>query len=197
MLEGSPEQDGLAEEQFQQPSVGLTNQGYAKANIPIDISRKILQDLKPFSPPPVPEVSTIRSTSTRRKVATSRTPAKSRQWKTTIVLTEYTTPSGQKSYSASGTPLEQVPRSRSRPRPLSIPTVAIEEPATTSIEQAPLQQPFLDRMRQRGMNIRQSRIPAPMMAISVKRQRKLKMKKKKYKKLMKKTRNLRRKLGKI
>ena len=33
-----------------------------------------------------------------------------------------------------------------------------------------------------------------MHAISVKRQRKLKMKKKKYKKLMKRTRNLRRKL---
>jgi hypothetical protein len=36
-----------------------------------------------------------------------------------------------------------------------------------------------------------------MMAISVKRQRKLKMKKKKYKKLMKRTRNVRRKLGKL
>lgn len=36
-----------------------------------------------------------------------------------------------------------------------------------------------------------------MEAISVKRQRKLKMKKHKYKKLMRRTRNLRRKLGKI
>jgi hypothetical protein len=46
------------------------------------------------------------------------------------------------------------------------------------------------------MNIR-SRLQEPMMAISVKRQRKLKMKKKKYKKLMKRTRNLRRRLGKL
>jgi hypothetical protein len=36
-----------------------------------------------------------------------------------------------------------------------------------------------------------------VLAISVRRQRKLKMKKHKYKKLMKRTRNLRRKLGKI
>jgi len=36
-----------------------------------------------------------------------------------------------------------------------------------------------------------------MLLISVKRQRKLKMKKHKYKKLMKRTRNLRRKLGKL
>jgi hypothetical protein len=36
-----------------------------------------------------------------------------------------------------------------------------------------------------------------MEAISVKRQRKLKMKKHKYKKLMRRTRNLRRKLGKL
>jgi len=40
-------------------------------------------------------------------------------------------------------------------------------------------------------------INAPMEALSTKRQRKNKMKKKKFKKLMKRTRNLRRKLGKL
>lgn len=40
-------------------------------------------------------------------------------------------------------------------------------------------------------------VPVDMQLISVKRQRKIKMKKHKYKKLMRRTRNLRRKLGKL
>ncbi|KAI1368277.1 hypothetical protein F5Y08DRAFT_355514 [Xylaria arbuscula] len=57
---------------------------------------------------------------------------------------------------------------------------------------------FLERMALR--EIRRQRIPGQadrMLAISVKRQRKLKMKKKKYKKLMKRTRNERRKLDRV
>ncbi|KAH7321310.1 hypothetical protein B0I35DRAFT_459916 [Stachybotrys elegans] len=53
---------------------------------------------------------------------------------------------------------------------------------------------FLERMAFRQMRFDDSRRGQDMYAISVKRQRKLKMKKKKYKKLMKRTRNLRRKL---
>ena len=70
------------------------------------------------------------------------------------------------------------------------------------------QQPFRARMRRRGalfassQSVKERAVSnAPsaagrrtMWTISVKRQRKLKMKKHKYKKLMKKTRNLRRRL---
>jgi len=64
---------------------------------------------------------------------------------------------------------------------------------------------FLERMAQRQLRFddaRVARLQSPtagktMHAISVKRQRKLKMKKKKYKKLMRKTRNERRKLDRL
>lgn len=58
------------------------------------------------------------------------------------------------------------------------------------------QQPrsFLDRLAQRQLRLDDARGRRDMHAISVKRQRKLKIKKKKYKKLMRRTRNLRRKL---
>ncbi|TDZ13552.1 hypothetical protein C8034_v006157 [Colletotrichum sidae] len=56
---------------------------------------------------------------------------------------------------------------------------------------------FLERMALRQMQFEDARGHDTMHAISVKRQRKLKMKKKKYKKLMKRTRNLRRKLDRI
>ncbi|KAM4058104.1 hypothetical protein HRG_010942 [Hirsutella rhossiliensis] len=53
---------------------------------------------------------------------------------------------------------------------------------------------FLARMARRQLTFDEAQARRDMHAISVKRQRKLKMKKKKYKKLMKRTRNLRRKL---
>ncbi|WYZ44045.1 hypothetical protein EsH8_VII_000481 [Colletotrichum jinshuiense] len=56
---------------------------------------------------------------------------------------------------------------------------------------------FLERMALRQMKFDEAQGHDTMQAISVKRQRKLKMKKKKYKKLMKRTRNLRRKLDRI
>ncbi|KAL2756986.1 hypothetical protein ACRALDRAFT_1075721 [Sodiomyces alcalophilus JCM 7366] len=58
---------------------------------------------------------------------------------------------------------------------------------------------FLERMALRQMRFQDAQATAhgTMQAISVRRQRKLKMKKKKYKKLMKRTRNLRRKLDRV
>lgn len=58
---------------------------------------------------------------------------------------------------------------------------------------------FLERMAWRQLRYDEARRQQDrtMQAISVKRQRKLRMKKKKYKKLMKKTRNLRRKLDRL
>ena len=58
---------------------------------------------------------------------------------------------------------------------------------------------FLERMAERQLRYDEARQQQDrtMQAISVKRQRKLRMKKKKYKKLMRKTRNLRRKLDRL
>lgn len=56
---------------------------------------------------------------------------------------------------------------------------------------------FLERLAQRQLRFDEARQGQDMHAISVKRQRKLKMKKKKYKKLMKRTKNLRRKLDRV
>lgn len=53
---------------------------------------------------------------------------------------------------------------------------------------------FLARMARRQLTFDEAQARREMHAISVRRQRKLKMKKKKYKKLMRRTRNLRRKL---
>lgn len=53
---------------------------------------------------------------------------------------------------------------------------------------------FIERLAQRQLKLDETRGRRDMYAISVKRQRKLRMKKKKYKKLMRRTRNERRKL---
>jgi hypothetical protein len=71
----------------------------------------------------------------------------------------------------------------------STPLVQRDPPAT------PARYPFLERMNIRQEQYRERREEHGIyQAISVKRQRKLKMKKHKYKKLMRRTRNLRRRL---
>ncbi|KAI1760534.1 hypothetical protein GGR53DRAFT_523014 [Hypoxylon sp. FL1150] len=67
------------------------------------------------------------------------------------------------------------------------------------VEEAPAPRTFLERMAQRQIRLHEEvRGQSPgMIAISVRRQRKLKMKKKKYKKLMKRTRTIRRKLDRV
>lgn len=153
---------------------------------------------KPYSPPPPPEPMPGPERRTKRKSASrsrrseveSTEPApRQTSYKTTILVTESVHANGQKTYTASTSPLEEVP---------SPTTAQVTEPVGTRLERN--QQPFLDRMRirQRRLNeYRQERnrgSKGKMLLISVKRQRKLKMKKHKYKKLMKRTRNLRRRL---
>jgi len=95
-------------------------------------------------------------------------------YQTTVTIEETTSPGGDKTFTASATPIIVRNAAARTPR-----------------------QPFLTRMAHRQMVLEPSNgEDEGMMLISVKRQRKLKMKKHKYKKLMKRTRNLRRKLGK-
>lgn len=161
---------------------------------------------KPYRAPPPPQPFVdppkISGGSEKKSVAAKQAARRQRQksYQTTITLTERTSASGEKSYTASHTPI-----------------VAIQEPSPSDTAARRPVTPFLERMRRRqqvylqgqrskilasvGEQQQQMVRRAPgaarrvkMMLISVKRQRKLKMKKHKYKKLMKRTRNLRRRL---
>jgi hypothetical protein len=180
-------------------------------NIPRDI---VAGHFYPFVPPPVPEALSEKPT-TRKK--TSKRASKPRSWKTTITVTEHTTATGHKVYSAASTPLQRIQAIQEHERHTSLkhrlqalqgpklhrqPAVVDElvfeeEPGKEpALPQLPQKQPFLNRLRIRQIVWEQTK-REKMHAISVKRQRKLKMKKHKYKKLMKRTRNIRRRMGKL
>ncbi|KAK5170460.1 uncharacterized protein LTR77_005048 [Saxophila tyrrhenica] len=170
---------------------------------------EIVAQFKPFKapPPPQPFIGVKEQPAgVEKKMAVQRTSTKGRPKKktftATITVTESTFEDGQRTYSASSSPIVRLPEPTER----TDSNRAMREPTRT-------RQPFLTRMAQRGrdnmaaqatsstntssqMPVRNAPSPARqeriMRLISVKRQRKLKMKKHKYKKLMKRTRNLRR-----
>ena len=163
----------------------------------------LVTQFKPFQPPPPPQAFPPESKASEKKRARATKP-KSKQFQTTIVVTESTAADGHKTYTASQSPLVQIANAKE------------STPVRTASRQP--HQPFLARAWRKNQayllsqrkaihsitaaassplrNIRQ--VPGmrkpQMRLISVKRQRKLKMKKHKYKKLMKRTRNLRRRL---
>ncbi|KAI9835053.1 MAG: hypothetical protein M1819_002605 [Sarea resinae] len=162
-------------------------------NSPLQFPSHLLTGrFKPFAPPPAPTPLETSSTNS----LSGQTPSQSQKsYSTVLTILESTLPNGAKTYTARTSPF-------------------VSNPATPSR--------FLDRMRvrqERWEDYRQSLIQersmgdgrgeadglterndggetqtGTMHAISVKRQRKLKMKKHKYKKLMRRTRNLRRRL---
>jgi len=152
---------------------------------------QLVKQFRPFNvpPPPMPfdmaaDVVTkkeTRQSRARGQDTEAKQAASHKTYQTTVTINEATSSNGKKTFTASATPI-------------------IERRTASRIAH----QPFLRRMVQRQQ---QQIMEEPvgqfedgeqegMMLISVKRQRKLKMKKHKYKKLMKRTRNLRRKLGK-
>ena len=166
---------------------------------------------KPFNPPsaPVPLDPSSRFISEQSAAFTTELPSTTlrRTYSTILTILESTHPNGDKTYSARTSPMIADPTSSS---------------SKTAPENR--RAPFLQRMRHRQLrweDFRRGRFEeavavdepagaapkvraleeeasdhgaAAMWAISVRRQRKLKMKKHKYKKLMRKTRNLRRRL---
>jgi hypothetical protein len=143
-------------------------------------------------PPPPPRP--IEDPEPEQRVTRRRVRGKGKSWQTTITVTEWTDGQGHRTFSADTSPIVRVSQQQQ---------AAIEEPAQQRVA---IRQPFLDRLRTRqirwqdkpGAAIRSPLGKKPrMMLISVKRQRKAKMKKHKLKKLRKRTRNLRRKLGKL
>ncbi|KAI9708202.1 MAG: hypothetical protein M1820_004156 [Bogoriella megaspora] len=159
---------------------------------------EIVASKTPYIPPPPPtsqiERTSKRASASRKKSEQRQLESVPRQisYKTTILLTGSVYANGKWTFTASTSPLEKVPTPTSEP---------VDEPRRK--HQIKIQQPFLERMmiRQRSLNEfrreRTTRNRGNMLLISVKRQRKLKMKKHKYKKLMKRTRTLRRKLDRL
>ena len=138
------------------------------------------QHFRPFHtpPPPVPFETLAEGQDTQGpKARRRRTTHKA--YSMTVNILESTDADGQTSYSASTSDVYEDSR---------LVHATIKTP----------RQPFLDRMQERQRRTSQIREYGPhkdaWRLISVKRQRKLKMKKHKYKKLMKRTRTLRRKL---
>lgn len=129
---------------------------------------------RPFSPPPPPvPMNTAQSLQAGAEAAEVYHTPQRKTYTAVLTVQESTNAAGEVTYTARSSPL-----------------IAEDPPAVPAR--------FLERM-----NIRQERYneyreqraeDTGMWAISVKRQRKLKMKKHKYKKLMKRTRNLRRRL---
>ncbi|CAG8956859.1 hypothetical protein HYFRA_00012314 [Hymenoscyphus fraxineus] len=126
---------------------------------------------RPFSLPPAPmPMNTPESIAAGAEAAAEAQETQHRTYTAVLTIEESTDQNGDVTYHAHSSPL-----------------VSEDQPASTR---------FLERMQARQDRYRVQRGVElnGMFAISVKRQRKLKMKKHKYKKLMRRTRNLRRRL---
>ncbi|KAL1876113.1 hypothetical protein Plec18167_005376 [Paecilomyces lecythidis] len=136
-------------------------------------AEEMARRLRPFHPPPPPVPYDEMDSASLNQ---TEEPSKSQTYSTVLTIRESTDADGQRTYEAHTTPFVQA---------------EVEEPGMFDGETA-IEEPsgsrttYMERLRN----------PRTMHAISVKRQRKLKMKKHKYKKLMRKTRTLRRKLDK-
>lgn len=115
-----------------------------------------------------------------------------------LTVKEYVSRDGSKFFTAHASPLVRI-RKQEPKRPMRISKKlrrGFNQSIPTSEAQDVAPRTYRER-RQRNMRILKELAERTMHALSVKRQRKLKMKKHKHKKLMRKTRNLRRKLDKL
>ena len=149
--------------------------------------QQLTDRFRPFMPPPAPvpmssaEVH-LREQDLAAQLREEQAKTQKKSYTTVLTILESTHPNGQKTYEARTSPIVEDPQNSN----------ALHRQAPSSTPAS-----FLERMR-----IRQEKWEAfrderarSMETLSTKRQRKLKMKKHKYKKLMKKSRTLRRKLG--
>ncbi len=156
----------------------------------------------PFQPPPAPRPASVTATTKSETTAAAR--ARSEE------AAQATPASETRIYRATFT-LEETVDANGETRIVAHSPQLVEEEgadvdadasadAASSADAVP--RTFLERMAQREVRLEEYRMrragkDGGMLAISVRRQRKLKMKKKKYKKLMKRTRNERRKLDRV
>jgi hypothetical protein len=201
---------GVHEQDFQQMTQeevdlrqAVTQESSSNANQPthnLDIPAKTLyinlqemvKKFRPYMkpPPPVPMGSAqemaqpdpSQSESQKQNQAKAQLAPIQKSYTTTLTIHEITQPNGEKSYKTHTTPIVEEPSPS-------------DEGSVRYFPPAPRNQPFLGRMRERQLQyLDRVGEEEGWSAISVKRQRKLKMKKHKYKKLMKRTKNLRRRL---
>ncbi|KAL8802133.1 MAG: hypothetical protein Q9182_003999 [Xanthomendoza sp. 2 TL-2023] len=169
---------------------------------------ELSKHFRPFVPPPPPVPFDESSTALLPPTTPKRRKAvKQRTFSTTLIITEQAHPNGHKIYQARISPIRETHSPLSTRQEEQLPSTI---PQTYEDQQDDLveiiditppsgRQPFRERMRNRhqawedGLEGKKRQI---WRAISVKRQRKLKMKKHKYKKLMRRTRNLRRRMDK-
>ncbi|KAF2964252.1 hypothetical protein GQX73_g9320 [Xylaria multiplex] len=139
----------------------------------------------PFNPPPIPQpLKAAESDNTEiaqsEQTATSQQEPETRIYKAMFTLEETIDENGNSHITA------------------HTPQLIESDAGTAKFDVSNPPRSFLERMALREIRREQVRRQAnKMLAISVKRQRKLKMKKKKYKKLMRRTRNERRKLDRV
>lgn len=153
----------------QMPKIEVRTADGSEGSIHVQLNAMSGQFL-PFRPPPLPQPESAAAAETGAEAATEAQP-QHRVYKAIFTLEETTEADGE---------------------------VRILAHSPTLVEENTRPRTFLERMALRQLRREEGRGRATdMHAISVKRQRKLKMKKKKYKKLMKRTRNERRKLDRV
>ena len=144
--------------------------------------QQLTDRFRPFMPPPAPVPMESPEAQRQKHEVAEQAKTQKKSYSTVLTILESTHPNGQKTYEARTSPIVEDPENSS-----VTPRQAPSSSTSTS---------FLERMRirqEKWEDFRDERA-RNMEALSTKRQRKLKMKKHKYKKLMKRTRNLRRKL---
>ena len=149
--------------------------------------QELVKNFRPFAPPPPPVAQDAVEKSSRQ--ASRKRPPTQKSFTAVLTIIERMNADGRKTYETRTCSIREDPES-------------VDDPGSPAIENPPsIRQPFLNHMRERQRRWEEFRRERAgeegWRLISVRRQRKLKMKKHKYKKLMRKTRNLRRKLDRI
>jgi hypothetical protein len=163
--------------------------------VPIQDLRVSIQEfaksLRPFNPPPPPVP--MDEAESPDEGSESKSDSRHQSYSTILTIRESTHADGHKTYEAHTTPLVRID---DMDAPSAYKGGDIQEGNAPSMTDVPSR--FLERIRIRQLRRDSSRErrhnDRTVHAISVKRQRKLKMKRHKYKKLMRRTRTLRRKL---
>lgn len=189
-------------------NIGMRNADGSEASISVQINNMAGQFL-PFRPPPLPQAETPASKKADAEAAEAAAAAaeanslveedvSTRVYKAVFTIEETTDGNGEVKIVAHSPELIEDPESASGPGAGR----AAPHGATMTIsvdgvpEDTTAPRSFLERMALRQLQFEESRSKRPAWwAISVKRQRKLKMNKKKYKKLQKRLRHERLKVG--
>ncbi|KAL8825702.1 MAG: hypothetical protein Q9191_004255 [Dirinaria sp. TL-2023a] len=140
--------------------------------------QELAKNFQPFTPPPTPAPMDPKTPAER-----SAQPAAQKKYTTTLTIFESTYPNGHRTYRARTSPIMEE---------------SVQKQASDISKPSTVRQPFLNRLRERHRQLEQRQEKGTRKEVwrtlSVKRQRKLKMKKHKYRKYLRRTRTLRRRL---